>query len=221
MLLYLLVCTYITFIRAPSYQNFHYFRVSFGNYLTTLSCLPLLFIIHRHSLSLIVHVYSTATGFMALLSTTLWLNHAHHNLLIILLCLSTHLSSLPVRSSTHCHARPQPYITSTQTYIHLNKLPPAYITFTARLRNSPTHLSLLSATLLLCGDIQPSPGPAHPANLLICTLNTRSMLTPEHVTALNDLTDNHKPDIIALTWIRSSTTSSHKHGYVAPQHLPS
>ena len=34
------------------------------------------------------------------------------------------------------------------------------------------------------------------------------MLTPEHVTALNDLTDSHKPDIIALaeTWIRSSTT---------------
>ena len=34
------------------------------------------------------------------------------------------------------------------------------------------------------------------------------MLTPEHVTALNDLTGNHKPDIIALTetWIRSSIT---------------
>ena len=34
------------------------------------------------------------------------------------------------------------------------------------------------------------------------------MLTPKHVTALNDLPDNHKPDIIALTetLIRSSTT---------------
>ena len=34
------------------------------------------------------------------------------------------------------------------------------------------------------------------------------MFTTEYVTALNDLTDNHKPDIIALTetWIRSSTT---------------
>ena len=42
----------------------------------------------------------------------------------------------------------------------------------------------------------------------ICTHNNRSMLTPEHITALNDLTDNHKPDNIALTetWIRSSTT---------------
>ena len=132
----------------------------------------------------------------------------HHNLPIILLCLSTHLSSLPIRSSAHCLARPQPYLTSTQTYIHLNKLPPAYITSTARSRHSPTHHSLLTATLLLCWDIQPNPGPTHPANFLICTLNTRFILTPEHVTALNDLTDNHKPDIIALTetWIRSSTT---------------
>ena len=132
----------------------------------------------------------------------------HHNLLVILLCLSNHLSSFPVRSSAHCLARLQPYLTSTQTYTHLYKLPPAYITSTERSRQSPTHLSLLTATLLLCGDIQPNPGPTHPANLLISTLNARSMLTPEHVTALNDLSDNHKPDIIALTetWIRSSTT---------------
>ena len=132
----------------------------------------------------------------------------HYDLLIVLLCLSTHLSSLPVRSSALCLDRPQPYRTSTQTYIHLNKLPPASITSTARSQHPPTHLSLLTATLLLCGDIQPHPGPTHPANLLICTLNTRSMLTPEHVTALNDLTDNHKPDIIALTetWTRSFTT---------------
>ena len=54
---------------------------------------------------------------------------------------------------------------------------------------------------------QPNPDPTHPANL-ICTLNTRFMLIPEHVTALNDLTDNYKPDIIALTetWIRGFTT---------------
>ena len=56
LLLYLLVRTYATFIRAPSYQNFHYFSILFDNYLTTLCCLPLLFIIHRPSLSLIVHV---------------------------------------------------------------------------------------------------------------------------------------------------------------------
>ena len=136
---------------------------------------------------------------------------SQQNLLIVLLCLSTHLSSLPIRSSAHCLAHSQPYLTSTRTYIHLNKLPPAYITSTARSRHLPTHLSLLTSTLLLCGDIQPNPGPTHPANLLICTLNTRSMLTPEHVTALNDLTDSH------------NQTSSHllKHGFVASQHLPS
>ena len=39
LLLYLLVPTYTTFIRAPSYQNFHYFNISFDNYLTTLCCL--------------------------------------------------------------------------------------------------------------------------------------------------------------------------------------
>ena len=132
----------------------------------------------------------------------------HHNHLIILLCLSTHLFSLPVRSSAHWLARPQPYPTSTQTYINLNKPPPAYITFTARSRHSPSYLSLFTATLLLCGDIQSNSGRTHPANLLIYILNTRSMLIPEHVTALNDLTDNHERDIIALTetWIRSFTT---------------
>ena len=104
-------------------------------------------------------------------------------------------------------ARLQPYLTSIQTYTHLNKLPPAYITSSARSRHSPTHLSFLTTTLLY-GDIQPNPGPTFSSNFLICTINTRSMLTPEHVTALNDLTDNHKPDIIALTetWIRSFTT---------------
>ena len=97
------------------------------------------------------------------------------------------------------------------TNIHPSKQTPSCIhdihcTFT----HSPTHLSLFTATLLLCGDNQPNPGPTHPAKLFIYTLNTRSMLIPEHVTALNDLTDNHKPDIIALTdtWIRSSTTSA-------------
>ena len=135
----------------------------------------------------------------------------HHNLLIILLCLSTHLFFLPVRSSVHCLARSQPYFTSTQTYIHLNKLPPAYITSTAHSRHSPTHLSLLTDTLLLCGNIQPNPGHTHPANLLICTLNTRSMLTHNML--------QHSTTLPATT----NLTPSHllKHGSVAPQHLQS
>ena len=40
LLLYLLVRTYTTIIRAPSYQNFHHFSISFDNPLTTLCCLP-------------------------------------------------------------------------------------------------------------------------------------------------------------------------------------
>ena len=142
----------------------------------------------------------------------------HHNLLIILLGLSSHLSSLPVRSSARYLARRQLHLTSTQTYTHLNKLPPAYIISTARSRHSPTHLPLLTATLLLCVDIQPNPGPP--------TLQTSSsapsipapMLTPEHVITLNDLTDIHKPDIIALTetWIRSSTTPAELIDFTSP-----
>ena len=65
LLLYLLVPTYTTFIRAPSYQNFHYFSISFDN-----PRQPLLFIVHRLLLSL---TYSQpATGCTALLSTALW-----------------------------------------------------------------------------------------------------------------------------------------------------
>ena len=51
-----------------------------------------------------------------------------------------------------------------------------------------------------------------PIKLPDCPVNYRRpghpfMLTPEHVTALNDLIDNHKPDIaLTETWIRSSTT---------------
>ena len=98
--------------------------------------------------------------------------------------------------------------TSTPHHKHtLHKLPLACIISTRRSWHSPIHLSFSTATLLLCGDIQPNPGPTLSSNLLIYTLNARSMLTHEHVTALNDLTDNHKPDIIALaeTWIRSFT----------------
>ena len=83
------------------------------------------------------------------------------------------------------------------SYTQLHKLPFAYIISTPW--HSPTHLSFLTATLLLSGDIQLNPGPTLLSNILFSTLNAHSMLTPEHVTALNDLTDNHKPDIIALT----------------------
>ena len=133
----------------------------------------------------------------------------HHNLLIILLCLSTHLSSLPVRSIVS----PLPCSSSTLPHINTNIYPSKqtpfcihnfHCTFTS-LANSSFFTHRHTATLW---GYSSNPGPTHPANLLICTLNTHSMLTPEHVTAFNDLTDNHNPDIIALTetWIRSFTT---------------
>ena len=170
---------------------------------TTLCCLPSTGPYYRSS-------YTCSNPQVGKLATRcpyqpLGFNHAspqpsHHSPLSVdpsLLPSRSLVGSLPRSSSTLHHIN--------TTYTHLNKLPPEYPTSTARSRNSPTHLPLLTATLLLCGEIQPNPGLTHPANLLICTLKTRSMLSPEHVTALNDLTDNHKPDTTE-TWIRSSTT---------------
>ena len=132
----------------------------------------------------------------------------HHNLLTILLCLSAHLSSFPVRSSAHLLARPQPYLTSTQAYLHLNKLPPAYqnfhCTFTA-LTNSSFFTQRHTASLRGYPTQSRSHPPCKPPRL-----HPQHSLHahPEYVTALNDLINNHKPDIIALTetWIRSFTT---------------
>ena len=103
------------------------------------------------------------------------------------------ICSLPCSSSILPHLN---------TNIHLSKQTPSFPLH--------AHLFFLTATLLLpsLGGHPTQPRSTIPSNLLICTLMTRSMLTPEHVKALNDLTDNQKPDIIALTetWIRSSTT---------------
>ena len=77
--------------------------------------------------------------------------------------------------------------------------------------STPNPLSLFHLpTVLLAGDVHLNPGPNLSSNLLLCTLNTRSMLTPLHITALNDLTDNVKPDVLAITetWIRATTTTA-------------
>ena len=68
LLLYLLVPTYTTFICAPSSQNFHYFTISFDNYLTTLCCLSFTGPHYRSSYTCI----QLATGCTALLSNALW-----------------------------------------------------------------------------------------------------------------------------------------------------
>ena len=99
-----------------------------------------------------------------------------------------------------CSSSTLPHI---NTNIHPSKQTPScihnfYCTLTALTNSS----FFTTATLLFCAFLQPNPGPTHPS------ISIRSMLTPEHVTALNDLTDNHNPDIITLTetWIRSFTT---------------
>ena len=116
---------------------------------------PLLFIVHRPLLSLIVHVQSTRNWLHgALINYTLGSTMppsqpSHHSPLSVdppLLPSSSLIGPLPCSSSTLPHI-------NKQTYIHLNKLPPAYITSIARSRHAPTHLSLLTATLLLCEDI--------------------------------------------------------------------
>ena len=116
LLLYLLVPTYTTFILEPSCQNFHYFNISFDN-----PWQP--FVVYRSPALIIAHrtrVVNPQLTTRRSHQLHFGFTHAHHNLLIMLLSLSTHLSSLPVRSSADCLARPQPYLTSTQTYIHLN-----------------------------------------------------------------------------------------------------
>ena len=75
--------------------------------------------------------------------------------------------------------------------------------------SNPLSLFHLS-TVLHAGDVHLNPGPNSSANLLLYTLNTRSMLTPLHITALNDITDNVKPDVLAITdtWIRATTATA-------------
>ena len=133
----------------------------------------------------------------------------HHNLLIILLCLSIHLSSLPVRSSAHCLARPHPYLTST----HPSKETPSCIhnlhcTFTALTNSSfNTHrhtASLWGYPTQFRSHPPCKPPHLHPPILILCS--PPNMLP--HSTTLQTTTNS---------------TSSHllKHGFVAPQHLPS
>ena len=66
----MLVPTYTTFIRAHSYQNFHYFSISFQNPLITLCCLSFTGPHYRSSYT----CSQPATGYTALLSTALWVH---------------------------------------------------------------------------------------------------------------------------------------------------
>ena len=63
--------------------------------------------------------------------------------------------------------------------------------------------------LLLSGDIELNPGPV--SNCFnLCTLNIRSLLKPQHYTAISDLAESHHVDLFALqeTCISPATTSA-------------
>ena len=103
--------------------------------------------------------------------------------------------------------------TSHNHYSHLNYLPLCSLGRPRRTSflSPPNPISLFHfSTVLLAGDLHLNPGPNPPCNLLLCTLNTRSRLTPVHITALNDFTDNVKPDVLGITetWIRATTTTA-------------
>ena len=69
--------------------------------------------------------------------------------------------------------------------------------------SSSLHLSLL----LLSGDIHLNTGP-FPSLLLLCTLNTYTLLSTSHITALSDLTGNLQPNILTITETRVRTTTA-------------
>ena len=140
LLLYLLVPTYTTFIRAPSYQNLHYCKISFDNYLTTI-------VVYRSTALIIAHrtrVINPATGCTALSSTSLWVQPcppqpSHHSPLYVdppLLPSSSLVGPQPFSSPTlpHINTNIHPS-TQTATRIH---------NFHCTLTALTTHLSLLT-----------------------------------------------------------------------------
>ena len=116
---------------------------------------------------------------------------------------------------SHFASHPSINISSTShnLYSHLNYLPLCALLRprSTSLLSPPNPLSLFHlSTVLLASDVHLNPGSNLLSNLLLCILNTRSMLTPLYITALNDLTDNVKPDVLAITetWIRTTTTTA-------------
>ena len=147
---------------------------------------------------------------------TLWvhplrhLQHVlHHHFLLISLYLATRLCySRPSPTSSHSLC-PVSLSTSTQQYSCVNKLPLAFFIIPRRSRFTSHHLPLLVSILALCGDIHANPGPSARFSSL-CTYNIRSLISNDHISALNDFIETHHPNIIALTetWINKSSTPS-------------
>ena len=131
------------------------------------------------------------------------------HLILVSLYLATCLSYLqpsPISSHSLCHVF---LSTSTQQYSCVNKLLRAFFIIPRRSRFTSLHLPLLVSILPLCGDIHINPGPPAPS-FSLCIYNIRSLLSNDHISALNDLIETHHPNIIKLTetWINKSSTPS-------------
>ena len=104
----------------------------------------------------------------------------------------------PSPITSHCLVYPVSLSTSTQQYSYLIKLPLAFFITPRHSQFTSLHLLLVSI-LALCGDIHKNPD--HPAlsSFSLCTYNIHSLLSNDHISALNDLIETHHPNIIALT----------------------
>ena len=116
-------------------------------------------------------------------------------------------SILPI--SSHCLVCSVFLSTSTQQYSYLNKLPLAFLITPRRLQFTSLHLPLVSI-LVLSGDIHTSLSPPALSSFSLCTYNICSLLSNDHIYALNDLIETHQPNIITLTkiWTNKSSTPS-------------
>ena len=81
-----------------------------------------------------------------------------HPDLLILLCLSTHLSYFAPVCTYHCLVHTSSFLTSMQVYIYLSKLPLACAIFSGCSRVTSRHIPLSNATSFLCDDIQQNRG---------------------------------------------------------------
>ena len=116
------------------------------------------------------------------------LQHVLHRSLPSLLALPRNSPLLPPTLppiSSHCLVCRVSVFTSTQQYSCLNKLPLAFFITPHHSRFTLFHLPLLVSILALCGDIHTNPGPPTPS-FSLCTYNIRSLLSNDHISALND-----------------------------------
>ena len=99
--------------------------------------------------------------------------------------------------------------TATSEFAHLNSIPLSFFFTPSRSRFIWPNRTLLSLLILLCGDVEPNPGPTS-GTFNVCTLNIMSLTNITHYTALSSIAEAHHIDLFALTetWITPSTTSA-------------